>query len=355
MAVTNKIVVWGSNPNQYDSGNPYQPDANGNEKGFTPGTLNYALYLNKALRNASIVPHALAQMLTHSPVSGSLDINFDINPGDIPTFDANFRSAFDAYVKSTIKVDNATHADTADACTGNSATATKLQTARTIGGVSFDGSADINLPGVNTAGNQNTSGNAATATKATGDQSGNNIKATYGASIEVTNATNLSSATIKLKNKNGTTLSSVSLSKVSNAFSADNAIYASKLNGFQTQNTWIEITMSQGRGNFSWTKNNTYEFRVVFPDSLGNYNNFVNVGIITIVTDPSSTTTGQMSQTFPAATYTGNTASPLTLCLHFGNYYGTNVVDLAIVTSTGLVDKWDHSCKVYYRLIQTNN
>lgn len=46
----------------------------------------------------------------------------------------------------------------------NAATATKLQTARTIGGVSFDGSANINLPGVNTAGNQNTSGNAASAT-----------------------------------------------------------------------------------------------------------------------------------------------------------------------------------------------
>lgn len=49
--------------------------------------------------------------------------------------------------------------------TGNAATATKLQTARTIGGVSFDGTANINLPGVNIAGNQNTSGNAATATK----------------------------------------------------------------------------------------------------------------------------------------------------------------------------------------------
>ncbi|WP_250880261.1 tail fiber protein, partial [Escherichia coli] len=49
--------------------------------------------------------------------------------------------------------------------TGNAATATKLQTARTIGGVSFDGTANINLPGVNTTGNQNTTGNAATATK----------------------------------------------------------------------------------------------------------------------------------------------------------------------------------------------
>ncbi len=55
----------------------------------------------------------------------------------------------------------------ATAFTGNAATATALATARTIGGVSFDGSANINLPGVNAAGNQDTTGNAATATTAT--------------------------------------------------------------------------------------------------------------------------------------------------------------------------------------------
>ena len=48
--------------------------------------------------------------------------------------------------------------------TGNADTATALATARNIGGVSFDGSANINLPGVNTSGNQDTTGNAATAT-----------------------------------------------------------------------------------------------------------------------------------------------------------------------------------------------
>ena len=51
------------------------------------------------------------------------------------------------------------------ALTGNADTAKKLKTARTIGGVSFDGSANIDLPGVNKTGNQNTTGNAATATK----------------------------------------------------------------------------------------------------------------------------------------------------------------------------------------------
>ena len=53
------------------------------------------------------------------------------------------------------------------AVTGNASTATTLQTARTIGGVSFNGGANINLPGVNTAGNQSTSGTAAIATTVT--------------------------------------------------------------------------------------------------------------------------------------------------------------------------------------------
>ena len=49
---------------------------------------------------------------------------------------------------------------------GNAATSTKLSTARVIAGNSFDGSADIDLPGVNSAGNQDTTGNAATASAA---------------------------------------------------------------------------------------------------------------------------------------------------------------------------------------------
>ena len=55
-----------------------------------------------------------------------------------------------------------TYVDGADT-TGNAATATALATARNIGGVSFDGSANINLPGVNAGGNQDTTGNASTA------------------------------------------------------------------------------------------------------------------------------------------------------------------------------------------------
>jgi hypothetical protein len=53
---------------------------------------------------------------------------------------------------------------TSGSTTGNAATTTALETARTIGGVSFDGTANIDLPGVNTAGNQNTTGSSASTT-----------------------------------------------------------------------------------------------------------------------------------------------------------------------------------------------
>ena len=53
---------------------------------------------------------------------------------------------------------------TANIAVALSATATALATARNIGGVSFDGTANINLPGVNTAGNQDTTGTATNAT-----------------------------------------------------------------------------------------------------------------------------------------------------------------------------------------------
>ena len=57
---------------------------------------------------------------------------------------------------------------TSGSTTGNAATATVLATARDIGGVSFNGSASINLPGVNTAGTQNTTGQAGTVLRTRG-------------------------------------------------------------------------------------------------------------------------------------------------------------------------------------------
>jgi len=83
--------------------------------------------------------------------------------------------------------------------TGNAATATALATARNIGGVSFDGTGNINLPGVNTSGNQDTSGNAATATTAG--------TVTTAAQTNITSVGTLTTLTVDDITINGSTIS----------------------------------------------------------------------------------------------------------------------------------------------------
>ena len=95
--------------------------------------------------------------------------------------------------------------------------ADRLTNARYIGGVLFDGSADINLPGVNMPGTVGTTGNAATATYATSAGSAESAtSATYATSAgsatsaesatNATNATNASYAVTKLISSNDTSI-----------------------------------------------------------------------------------------------------------------------------------------------------
>ena len=100
--------------------------------------------------------------------TGTLDINAtatDIS-GTLNVAGALTAASFPATSLTGTVADARLPASISSDITGNAATATTLATARTIGGVSFNGSANINLPGVNTAGNQNTSGSAATLTTA---------------------------------------------------------------------------------------------------------------------------------------------------------------------------------------------
>ena len=85
------------------------------------------------------------------------------NDIDLGTSSVEFKNA---YFDGTVTSDAFAGPLTGDV-TGNADTATTLATARNIGGVSFDGSGNINLPGVNTSGNQDTSGTAAVATTVT--------------------------------------------------------------------------------------------------------------------------------------------------------------------------------------------
>jgi hypothetical protein len=89
---------------------------------------------------------------------------------------------------------------TSGSTTGNAATATALETARNIGGVSFDGTGNIDLPGVNTAGSQNTSGTAA------------GLSATLAVASGGTGATSMTDKAVVITQDSGTdTLSSVAM------------------------------------------------------------------------------------------------------------------------------------------------
>jgi hypothetical protein len=93
--------------------------------------------------------------------------------GDVSGTSGSFDGTANATITTTVADDSHDHTDStitgtlSNDTTGNAATATALATARTIGGVSFNGEANISLPGVDAAGDQDTSGNALTATTAT--------------------------------------------------------------------------------------------------------------------------------------------------------------------------------------------
>ena len=140
--------------------------------------------------------------LGSTKVFGDLTVTGDIRIGDasvIDTINAGDATAVKLTGDQTIAGVKTFISTITGNISGNAGSATNLQTARTIGGVSFNGTANINLPGVNTAGNQNTTGNAGTATKLattrnialSGDVTGNvNFDGTDNVNIATTIAPN---------------------------------------------------------------------------------------------------------------------------------------------------------------------
>jgi hypothetical protein len=89
------------------------------------------------------------------------DTNTTYSVGNGGLTEINFTSAFNTKlsgIAANATVDQTTVSGSSGSCTGLAASATVLATARLIGGVSFNGSANITLPGVNSAGTMNTSG-----------------------------------------------------------------------------------------------------------------------------------------------------------------------------------------------------
>ena len=132
------------------------------------GQDNYVLTYDNSDQKISLEPAATTFTFDGDNFATDLKVGRDAdNLIDFTTDnEITFRvSAGDGVVMKASGEIEATKFD--GALEGNADTATALATARNIGGVSFDGTGDIDLPGVNTAGSQDTSGTAAVATTVT--------------------------------------------------------------------------------------------------------------------------------------------------------------------------------------------
>ena len=149
--------------------------ANANDVAITAAQTTITSVFNNSLKVGYGDSHANIDFSTDNAIIFDIDGTQQIklqdgalvpitdNDIDLGTSSLEFKNA---YFDGTVTSDAFAGPLTGDV-TGNADTATALATARNIGGVSFDGTANINLPGVNTAGNQNTSGTAAVATTVT--------------------------------------------------------------------------------------------------------------------------------------------------------------------------------------------
>ena len=190
MAIINNMGIWGTDEQYGNWASSTRPDTNGRISGFTGDRFVYANQVNYALKCSSLLPYVFSSILENSSISSSY--NFDINPeninaSNISTFKTQMTNAINSYIAS-IKVVNATNAD-----------------------------------------------NATNAVKATQDESANNIKDSYGASLAGNN-----SALISLINKNGYALSSITVNNVANA------TYANKLGSSTLGSTTKPIYLSSG-------------------------------------------------------------------------------------------------------------
>src|SRR6056300_293160 len=171
-AITGTLAVsdGGTNITSYAKGDILIESATNTLSNLSLGTSGYVLTSNSTSglpewRSASDIGTTVATLntgnyLTGGPYNGSSTITFNVEgtttntPSNLVARD----SSGDIYVQRVIVGTGSTGTLSSSAWSGSAA---KLTTPRTIGGVSFDGSTNINLPGVNTTGNQNTTGSAA--------------------------------------------------------------------------------------------------------------------------------------------------------------------------------------------------
>ena len=181
--------------------------------------------------------------------------------------------------------------------TGNASTATALETARNIGGVSFDGTGDINLPGVNTAGTQNTSGTAA------------GLSATLAVASGGTGATSMTDKAVVITQDSGTdTLSSVAMDANGELLIGGTSGPAV---GTLTAGSNITITNADGGitiaasgGDVTASSTTTFTNKTIDADGTGNSISNIDIGNMTsavVVTESDGIASNDNDTTLPTS------------------------------------------------------
>ena len=238
--------------------------------------------------------------------------------------------------------------------TGNAATATALETARNIGGVSFDGTGNINLPGVNTSGSQDTSGNAATATALATARNINGVSFDGTANITVTAAGSTLSDTVTVaKGGTGATAFADKAVIVSQDSGTDTlAAKAMTTNGslliggssgpeVSTLSAGSNITITNSNGGISiaGTANDDVSvanLKTALADgfasnavTIGDSNDVVTIGHDLVVTND-VTVSGDLNVTGDTITTNTTTISVKDPIISLGNNNAADVIDLGI-------------------------
>ena len=155
--------------------------------------------------------------------------------------------------------------------TGNADTATSaatLTTTRNIGGVPFNGSANIDLPGVNTAGDQNTSGTATNATNVTiNDTSTNSTHYVhFGSATTGNDGVQVSSSKLTFNPSSGV----LSVNGVSVATTAD--LTASTSPNFSVDSSlFASGILTNGEGKAIYYDTTTNKWEGAYNDSSGEF------------------------------------------------------------------------------------
>ena len=250
--------------------------------------------LKKQTRSAFLTGTGVGNMNSFTISDGSSSET--ISDGNTITFTGTSNEV-EVAVSSTDTVTFSLPATINAATSGNAATATALATARNIGGVSFDGTGNIDLPGVNTAGNQNTSGTAA------------GLSATLAVASGGTGATSFADKSVIITQDSGTdTLAAVAMDAngelLIGGTSGPAVATLTAGSNITITNADGSITIAATGGDVTASSTTTFTNKTIDADGTGNSISNIDIGNMTsavVVTESDGIASNDNDTTLPTS------------------------------------------------------